>query len=367
MARVVVVGGGYGGMTVAKALDGLADVVLVEPRDAFQHNVAALRALVSPGWPARIFLPYDRLLSRGTVLRDRAARVAPDGVLLASGGRLTADYVVLATGSTYPFPAKTDRLSTAESVARYDAARTQLAAAQRVLLLGAGAVGIELAGEIAAAWPDKQVTLVDPADEILPGPYSPLLRAALRQQLSASLLLGSPLAAPPPVPAGVLRPFEVTTVDGRVIGADIWFRCHGLAPVTGYLTGALADARTPDGYLTVTPSLNVVGSSTVYAVGDIASGDANRVAVARAQAEVVAANISAHLGGGTPAVYSPSPTTIIVPLGPTGGAGQRDTGEILPASVVAQVKGADLFLGRYVEILGLGGSYSNHLPPRSAP
>jgi NADH dehydrogenase FAD-containing subunit len=142
-------------------------------------------------------------------------------------------------------------------------------------------------------------------------------------------------------------------VDGRTVEADIWFRCHGLSPVAGYLTGSLAAARTPDGYLAVTPSMNVVGSSTVYAVGDIAFGDANRVAVARAQAEVVAANISAQLSGGAPAVYAPRPTTIIVPLGPSGGAGQRDTGEIVPASVVAQVKGADLFLGRYHQLFNL--------------
>ena len=46
---VVVIGGGYGGFAAAQALDEFADVVLVEPRDAFVHNVAALRALVEPG------------------------------------------------------------------------------------------------------------------------------------------------------------------------------------------------------------------------------------------------------------------------------------------------------------------------------
>jgi NADH dehydrogenase FAD-containing subunit len=43
---VVVVGGGFGGITVAKALDDTSDVVLVEPKDAFMHNIAALRAPV---------------------------------------------------------------------------------------------------------------------------------------------------------------------------------------------------------------------------------------------------------------------------------------------------------------------------------
>jgi hypothetical protein len=91
----------------------------------------------------------------------------------------------------------------------------------------------------------------------------------------------------------------------------------------------------------------------VYAVGDIVTGDANRVSVARAQADVVAANISAALGGGAPAVYAPLPAMIVLPLGPSGGAGQRDTGEILPAAIVSQVKGTDLFLARYHELFNL--------------
>src|ERR1700679_3854472 len=105
---VVVVGGGYGGTPVAKALDATTNVVLVEPKDAFLHNVAALRALVDPSWLPRIFLSYNGLLSRGRVVRDRAGLVEPSRVVTASGQDIAADYVVLATGSRYPFPAKTD-------------------------------------------------------------------------------------------------------------------------------------------------------------------------------------------------------------------------------------------------------------------
>src|SRR3984957_2023019 len=99
---VVVVGGGYGGTTVANALDGSANVVLVEPKDAFMHNVAALRALVDPSWLPRIFFPYDGLLANGRVVRDRAQTVEPGRVITASGEEIVADYIVLATGSRYP-------------------------------------------------------------------------------------------------------------------------------------------------------------------------------------------------------------------------------------------------------------------------
>src|SRR5690349_9644925 len=79
MARTVaVIGGGYGGAAVAKALDDVADVVLVEPKDAFHHNAAALRAVVRPDWLTRIFLPYDNLLTSASRRLDPpAARPLP--------------------------------------------------------------------------------------------------------------------------------------------------------------------------------------------------------------------------------------------------------------------------------------------------
>src|ERR1700694_4104792 len=152
---VVVVGGGYGGIGVAKALDGTTDVVLVEPKDAFMHNIAALRALVDPSWLPRIFLPYSRLLANGRVVRDRAVVVDPHRVVTASGEEISADYIVLATGSKYPFPAKTDLVDTHHAQEQVRQAHRALAQAERVLLVGAGPVGIELAGEIRHVWPDK--------------------------------------------------------------------------------------------------------------------------------------------------------------------------------------------------------------------
>jgi len=49
-SSVVVIGGGYAGITLASALDDHTHVTLVEPKDAFVHDVAALRALVEPTW-----------------------------------------------------------------------------------------------------------------------------------------------------------------------------------------------------------------------------------------------------------------------------------------------------------------------------
>jgi hypothetical protein len=104
---VVVLGGAYGGINGAKALDDVADVTLVDPTEAFVHNVAAWRTLVEPEWLDRIFIPYADLLAHGRFVRGPAVEVDSRRVTLASGDVLEPDYLVLATGSSYPFPTKT--------------------------------------------------------------------------------------------------------------------------------------------------------------------------------------------------------------------------------------------------------------------
>src|SRR6266550_3170510 len=225
---VAVIGGGYGGVSVARALDADVEVVLVEPKDAFVHNIGALRALVEPTFLPKIFLPYDRLLPHGRVVRDRAVEVSPHRVVLASGDAITADYVVLASGSTYPFPAKSDAHDAEDAIDNYRAAYNELIHANRVLLVGAGPVGIELAGEINAKWPDKHITLLDLAADVLGERFRPDLRAELRTQLvdlGVELVLGEGLHEFPPTVAAELGTFTVTTNSGREITADIWFQC----------------------------------------------------------------------------------------------------------------------------------------------
>ncbi|GIF48163.1 NADH dehydrogenase FAD-containing subunit [Asanoa ferruginea] len=359
MSRTVaVIGGGYGGAAVAKALEAEADVVLIDPRDALVNAAGLLRALVQPDWAGHVFFPYDALLTRGTVIRDRAVSVDPDGVTLASGRRVEADYLVLATGSSYAYPAKPNAESTGEALDDLRMTHKELAAAERVLILGAGPVGLELAGEIKEVWPHKQVSIVDPAGQLLPG-YLPELRADLHRQLDElgiQLRLDTSLAAPPPVAPG--RAGAFTVAGGTEITADIWFRAYGVSVNSDYLADGRLTARTPRGQVPVTEALNVSGYDHVYAIGDLTDvAEDKRAGWAMQHAEVVASNIIARLRGERPtATYRPLPhPMILLPLGPRGGVGQLPTPDgpvMVPATTVAEYKGADLFTGRFTAQFG---------------
>ncbi|MFD1372131.1 NAD(P)/FAD-dependent oxidoreductase [Actinoplanes sichuanensis] len=353
--KVVVVGGGYAGIVVSRSLDDVAEVTLVEPKEMFVHHVAHLRAVADPAWIDKIFFPFDGLLARGRVVRDTATEVRPDAVELASGARLEADYVVLATGSTGPFPARLAATGRAAAAEQMHELHASLERSSGVLLLGAGAIGLEFAGEIAAAWPGKPVTVIDPAPELLGGRFTGEMRAELARQLDemgVRVLLGTKIDALPDTPAGTVRPFTAATSTGETIAADLWFACYGSTVPGDHLGTSLAAARRPDGRLPVTEHLRVVGHDRAFAVGDL--NDTPELKTGRAagrQAEVAAANIRALIEGETLTTYEPFADGMILTLGPSGGAGYAPEFGFFNAEAAAQFK-ATFLLDHYRSLLG---------------
>ncbi|MBS4876063.1 MAG: FAD-dependent oxidoreductase, partial [Actinomyces sp.] len=242
MARVAVIGGGYGGVTVAKGLDPLADVVLIEQKDQFVHHAAALRAAVDTVWEHAIFMPYTNLLHRGEVVRGTVSRVDGTTVHVFGHDPIEADYVVFATGSTYPFPAKYSSYRSSVAKARLEQLHENLGRARSVMIVGGGTVGIELTGELANAFPGLDITIVEASDQILGTPgYTDALRNEISEQLSTlgvRVVTGSELAYLPPQNVGDLGHFMVETKNGDVIEADLWFQCYGARANTGFLIGS---------------------------------------------------------------------------------------------------------------------------------
>ncbi len=105
-ARVVVVGGGYGGATAAKYVRWLSDyridVVLIEPDAAFVSCPMSNLVLGGTRVLADITLPYTTLTTTHgvTVVKDMVASIDVDKriAILASGARIGYDKLVLSPG-----------------------------------------------------------------------------------------------------------------------------------------------------------------------------------------------------------------------------------------------------------------------------
>jgi sulfide dehydrogenase [flavocytochrome c] flavoprotein subunit len=110
LGRVVVVGGGFSGATAAKYLriwsEGRIDVTLVEPNENFVSCPMSNLVIGGSKTLKDMTLPYSGLGKYGVkVVRDSATRIDADQklVLLASGGRLPYDRLVLSPGIEFMF------------------------------------------------------------------------------------------------------------------------------------------------------------------------------------------------------------------------------------------------------------------------
>ncbi|WP_406737012.1 FAD-dependent oxidoreductase [Thioclava sp. GXIMD4215] len=346
--KIVIVGGGYAGTIMAHALDGLADVTLVEPREAFFHSVAAIRAVVEPGLLDRLIIPYNRLLKHGKVIRARAVDISDGEVVLDNGDVLNAGIVITATGSGYAQPFKPRSDTVADFKADQAAAHAQVQNAQKIVIVGAGPVGVELAAEIKHAHPDKRISILASSDSVVPG-ISAKLSKALKPQISAmgiDLTLGTTVEDLQRTDA----PFAGTVkVAGATIEADVVFPVFGARPVLPPIKNAQA---TPSRRLDVDGWMRPHGYEKIFALGDAAeNGDPMTIWSVRQQTGWLIKTIK-KLIAGTPVDRQPqyARTTkplLLVPVGLDQGSSVLPlsrSGWLVGSWLTQRIKGKDLFL-----------------------
>ncbi|GAA3795026.1 NAD(P)/FAD-dependent oxidoreductase [Streptomyces phyllanthi] len=322
---VVVIGGGYAGIRLAKRLDATARVTLLDRKEVFFHRIASLRAGVHRKWTVTPFIPYDRLLRNGRVVTGKAVRIdtTERQVVLATGERLPYDVVVIATGADYPEPARFIGTTTEEATKSFARHQQTIADAGHVLVVGGGPSGVELSAEIRLARPEARVTLAHSGPTLLHSTGSERAGRKARAWLEAhgvEVRLDSFMS--PGNDFGTYR-----DARGNLIEADLSFWTTGTSPNTFWLRMAgHSDWLNESGHVKVDRTLRVEGRRDVFAVGDV--NDASELKItpaALAQADLAAWNIRAYLQSSgkhrkEPRFYrSIHRTPLIVPFGPSDG------------------------------------------------
>ncbi|MFE4962761.1 NAD(P)/FAD-dependent oxidoreductase [Streptomyces sp. NPDC056660] len=323
--NVVVIGGGYAGIRLAKKLDTAAHVTLVDCKEVFFHRIASLRAGVRPEWTGAPFIPYDKLLTNGRLVVGKAVRVdtVERRVTLATGDRLPYDVLVIATGADYPEPARFVGSTPDEAAKAFAEHQHNIAAAGHVLVVGGGPSGVELSAEIRLARPDARVTLAHSGQELLHSTGSARAGRKARAWLAAhDVTVRLDAFMSPGTDFGTYR-----DAHGEVLAADLSFWATGTTPNTLWLRLAgHGDWLTGTGHVKVDRTLRVESRPDVFAVGDV--NDVSELKVtpaALAQAEVAAHNILSYLRGSgrhskKPRAYrAVRRTPLIVPFGPADG------------------------------------------------
>ena len=296
--RVVIIGGGFGGLWAAKALANKAvEVTLIDRKNhhVFQpllYQVAT--AVLSPG---EIAQPIRRILHKYRnieVILGEAVEFDKENkrVRLADGSEIEFDYLIIAAGARHAYFGHDDwereapglktiedaleirrRVLLAFEYAERDAYLTGNQRQMNFVIVGGGPTGVELAGAIAdiarkALAKDfmaidtrkARVILFEGSDRVL-GTFANDLSDSAKQQLES---LGVEVR---------LNSFVTDIEAGRVKVAGVWIDCDVVLWATGVAASPLGKELGVEvdkaGRVLVEPDLTVPGFNNIFVIGDM--------------------------------------------------------------------------------------------------
>jgi NADH dehydrogenase FAD-containing subunit len=225
--NVVVVGASFAGFHLAKQLaESIPSgyrVILIERHSHFFFTWNFPRSTVVPGHDHKAFVPYlDRLPStpEGAYTFKRGTVVSIDSkkVVLEDGSEIEYEYLAVATGSHARYPSKLQATEKPECVEYFQDQQERIKQAQRVIVVGGGAAGMEVASDTKSKYPGKDVTLIHSRDRLLNN-FGPLLHTKAMEALDA---LGVKTYLNERATTGVDEeyPKEVTLKSGVVLHCD---------------------------------------------------------------------------------------------------------------------------------------------------
>jgi NADH dehydrogenase len=303
--RVVIVGGGFGGLYAAQALRRVpVDLTLVDRRNF--HLFQPLLYQVATGGlsPGEIASPLRYVLKRQRNTRVLLGEVIDIDVagrrVLLSDGALAYDVLVLAGGATHHFFGHDDwaaralglksiedateirsRILLAFEIAEREVDQARRHAWLTFVVVGAGPTGVELAGALAEIAndtlrydfraihpPESKIILLEAADRVLPV-YPPVLsvRAKLAlERLGVTVRLGATVADVGDEGVLVRAGEHEEYISSRTV---LWAAGVQASPLAALLARATNAPTDRQGRILVEPDLSLPGHPEIFAIGDM--------------------------------------------------------------------------------------------------
>jgi sulfide:quinone oxidoreductase len=312
-ARVVVLGGGFGGLELAsvlsEALGDDADVTLIDKNDAFVFGYSKLDVLFGRTTLDAVRLSYRDIAKPGVrFLQEMITAIDPEArSVTTDGGVHEADVLVVALGADYDLAA-TPGLAEGGNEFYSVGGAERLGELLPTFSQGRAIVGVCAAPFKCPPAPSEAALLLDDY----------LSARGVRQDCEISFVIpfGSPVPPSPDTSRALVTAFaerDIEFVPGRRVsslepagrlavlddGSEMAYDLLLGVPKHRAPDVVVASGMTEDGYVPVNPKTLETRYPGVYAIGDVATIGVPKAGVfAEGAARVVAASLIARLRGG---------------------------------------------------------------------
>jgi NADH dehydrogenase len=329
-AKILILGGGFGGLFTALDLAGAGEITLVSDEDHFTFKPMLYEYLSGEVEAWHIAPNYSELLDDVKIVRGDISSIKLENRSVAIEGRqtpLTYDVLVLALGATtnywgvegaeqYTLPFRTirdanhlrRRMTEALDRVQVDAAPQDTREALTFVVVGGGASGVELSTKMSdllrdavkrrALRGEPRVVIIEMTDRLVPG-MGDEIRNYIERELEQHRIEVH-------TKTRVVRVTE-TTLTLEHNGRESEIAAAGVVWVAGVRVNPLIENLTIEkdrrGLVIVEPTLQVHRNENVFALGDVAFYPdvvptlAGTAQLALQQAHLCARNVGAFLAG----------------------------------------------------------------------
>lgn len=320
--NVVVVGGSYVGLNLAESLAKISKdhfrVLLIEKNSHFQHLFAFPRyALTTKVDTHKAFIPYQksRLGQEGLIIQAKALNLTKDSIILdreveidgQKTNKIPYSALAVTTGTKLSPPSTLPGSEKLDGTTYLREHAAQVERSQKIVIIGGGAVGVQMATDIKQLFPEKNVTLVHSRANVM-SKFDPRLHDIVQQrfdELGVQTILGKRVKLPSDGYPTDGREFNVELQDGTKVPANFAIISTGQTPQSDTLTSLAPECIDDNKFIKVKKTLQISDEKypNIFALGDIAATAAHKAArPALRQAEVVTKNIQNLLSGSNEAL-----------------------------------------------------------------
>ncbi|KAH7308971.1 hypothetical protein B0I35DRAFT_398279 [Stachybotrys elegans] len=339
---IVVLGSGHGGIHLSHYLLSVTDqfpdlkVIMVSPTEDLFWNLASVRVVVPDVIPVEstfFSVPkgfskypaknFEFVLGKASALDAAGNSVS---VLLNSGESKTISYdtLIIATGSRAREDLPWKSLETSEKTREaISALRTQIAAANSIVVAGAGPTGVEVAGELGAKYgKSKAITIISPGKLPLEGLTDSTRSTALKELQKLGVTVKNNTKVTGVTESDGKKVLELTGSDNTktTIEADVFLPTYGVIFNTEFAPDSWKDGSNR---LKVNSTLRQPDFPNIFIVGDASDAQAPLASKLLDQLTYLKKQLVPYLKGETVADYVKNDGIgIAIAIGPKRGTGQ---------------------------------------------
>ncbi len=263
MKKVVIIGGGFAGAMIAKKMQSSFDVTLIDNKDYFEFTPSVPRAIIEPEKIKNIQIQHKDYLTKARFFHDNVISIDKKNVNTYKNNKFYYDYLIICSGSRYNKPFKQENAFLADRGTHITESNKKLINSKKVLIIGGGLVGVEIATEIVDKYKNKKIIIAQLDDKLIPrnNKKSSDYCYKFLKSRGVEVILGQKVVS-------YNKTLAVTNKKKR-IRADMILLCTGIIPNSEFMKENFSKSIDEKGRIKVNNHLQVEGHKNVFSAGDV--------------------------------------------------------------------------------------------------